>query len=188
MSNDIILITGLPHTGKSTLAKKLEERLSYDLHSTTLIRRKLGYKRYNEKQDPIVLRKVYERIEDSIENGKGVVIEGALFVVASVRQEVYTIASRHGIDVLLIECYCSEVMSKRGMRARPMKDDLVSDPRRPEVYDKVAAAWQDINGDFSMFPPLSYIRYNYEIKYVEEVRVNSNVKQLVDRIKEIIKS
>ena len=51
MANSIIMLAGLPGTGKSTIAERLEDRLDYDLHSLLGVRRDFGHKRYRPKQN-----------------------------------------------------------------------------------------------------------------------------------------
>ena len=189
MSNPIIMLAGLPGTGKSTIAKRLEDRLDYDLHSLLKVKRYFGHKRYRPKQNRAVLQELYERTEQSIQRGKGVILDSNYSTQVG-RQTVYEIVKNYGVDVLVMECYNSEREAKRRMRQRPTSDGLVVEPRDTKAYDKIAQRWQDINQDFQLFQsvPISYVRYNSETNYLQEMQVNPKVRQLVDRIKEIIKS
>ena len=195
MSNPVIMLAGLPGTGKSTIAEKLEDRLAdYDVHSVLGVRRDFGYRIYNPQSSIKVLRNLFQRVEESLRKGLGVILDSTFAVRTTPnnlgRQRVYEVATDYSADVLIIECYCSEREAKTRMRERPKSDGLVVDARNPKAYDKLSARWQDIGEDFKLFPsvPISYLKYNTEINDVQEVQVNPNVRLLVDKIKEIIKS
>src|SRR3989338_6055198 len=188
MPNPIIMLAGLPSTGKSTVGVKLEERLKdYDLHSFLQVRRDLGHKRYRPKQNRNVFRELYRRTEESLKSGRGVILDNN-YPSQPVRQRVYGIAANYGVEVLILGCYCSEQEAKRRMRDRPTSDGLVVEPRNTRVYDRLSAKWQDINNDLRLFPsaPISYVRYNSEANQFQEVQVRDSVRPLVDSIRQII--
>ena len=188
MSHQIIMVAGLPGTGKSDVCEKLEERLTgYDLYSLLGVRRDLGHKRYRPSQREVVFHVFYSRTRWSLQNRRGVILDNP-YASRSQRKLAYDISSDYGVDVLIIECYCSEKLAKKRMRSRLKKGDLISEPRNPKPYYKLAKRWQDIKKDLQEFPrvPLSYIRYNTENNSLEEVRVSPSMQQLVGNIKQIL--
>ncbi len=187
MPSHIIMVAGLPGTGKTTAAERLESGLEYDLHTVLGIRREFDHKKYSLKQDPTVFAELYERVRKSLQNGTGVIVDTAN-KERSGRKKIYDIALYYDSDVVILECYCSEMTAKKRMRSKPKSDGLVTDPRDPRVYEKLAMKWEDIQHDMECFPdyPLSYLRYNTEIKDMEEVRVSPETKPLVNSIKQIL--
>ena len=188
MSNPIIMLAGLPGGGKSTVGAKLEERLKdYDLHSFLQVRRDLGHKRYRHKQNRNVFRELYRRTEESLKSGRGVILDNT-YTTQGGRQPVYEIGKDYGVDVLVLECYCSEKEAKRRMRQRPASDGLVVEPRDPKAYDKLAQRWQDISTDLDIpaNQHISYLRYNTKTNDVQEMHVRDAVRPLVDSIRQII--
>ncbi len=57
MSKPLIIMAGLPGTGKSTVSETLEDILDYDLYSLLDIKREFGHKKYRPKQNHVVLKK-----------------------------------------------------------------------------------------------------------------------------------
>ncbi len=183
MANLIIMLAGLPGTGKSTTTKRLEDRLGYDLHSLLGIRRDFGHKRYRPEQNPNVFEELYRRTKKSLQRGRGVILDNT-YTTQEGRQLVYEISKDYGVDVFILECYCSEKEAKRRIKQRPISDGLVVEPRDPKVYGDLARRWQDIAQDLVKFRdyPISYVRYDTEKNTVEEVRVDERVKFVVNMI------
>ncbi len=183
MTNSIIMLAGLPGTGKSTIASKLEDILDYDMHSVFSVRRDLGHKRYNPSKSPLVYIELYRRVLYSLDNKKGVILD-AVFAFQQGRKIVYDIALLYAIDVLIIECLCSEKEAKKRIISRPKNDGLFVEPRNPKTYDKIAKLWENLNDDISQFSnyPLSYIRYDTEKNLIERIKVNRKIKPIVDQI------
>ena len=190
MSNPIIMLAGLPGTGKSTVGIKLEEKLNdYDLHSFLAVRRDLGHKRYRPRQNARVFRELYRRTEESLMSRRGVILDNT-YTTQAARQRVYNIGANYGVEVLILECYCSEQEAKKRMRSRPVNDGLVVEPRNPHVYDKLSAKWQDIDVDLGIPTKqhVSYLKYNTETNDFQEIRVNPHVRLLAEKVKDAIKS
>ena len=187
MSSHIIMVTGLPGTGKTTVAEKLEDELEYDLHTVLGIRREFGHKIYRSREDTRVFSELYERVRASLQKGNGVIVDTAN-KKQSGRKDIYDIALDYDSDVVILECYCSEKAAKKRIRSRPKSNGLLVEPRNPRVYKKLAMRWEDIQHDLEDFQdyPLNYIRYNSEISCVEEVQVSPDMRPLVHTIKQIL--
>lgn len=187
MTNPIVMLAGLPGTGKSTIAKKLEDRLGFDLHSVIGIRRDFGHRRYRATDNGKVIPELHRRTNVSVSEGRGVIVDNTN-VTQGVRQLFYELGKHYEVDILVLECYCSEDVAKRRMRLRPASDGLVVEPRNTRPYDRLAKKWQDISPDLEKFAgyPLSYVRYNTVNNTVEEVRVNERITPLVKIVKSVL--
>ena len=183
MLHSLIIMAGLPGTGKSTLAEKLRKITRYDLYSLLATRREFGQKRYNPKRTSEVLIAMYERTEDSLQDCKGVILD-LTYTTREGRRFPYVIAENHQVPATIIECHCSEKLSKKRMRKRPKNDGLVVEPRNPKAYDKLAQRWEEINADIEVFQSVSltYLKYNSETNQVERVHMHQGVKELTERI------
>lgn len=177
---------GLPGTGKTSSTEYLEERLGhFDRYGTNETRRALGFKRYSWRQIPVVFGRMYNNAQDSLTEGRGVILE-ANYKHPFSRQNVYNIADCFRTEVIVIEFICSEKESKRRMRHRKKNDGLVTSPRDTRVYDRVKSLWHDTTIDLEFNPHVSLIRYNTETDISERVCVNLNISPLVDVVERLL--
>ena len=183
MSKSFIVMAGLPGTGKSTVSKKLEEILDYDLYSLLQLRREFGHKRYRPKQNHYVLTEMYRRAEESLDNNRGVILDST-YSTRNGRRFAYEIAWSHHVPLIVLECYCSEKASKQRMKQRPKNDGLVVEPKNPKAYDGLVQRKEAIIGDFNFFPStdLNYLRFNSETNLVELENVNPNAREITEKI------
>lgn len=162
----LILMAGLPGTGKSTSSKRLATKLGYHLISQNDVRREHGMKDMPLHQEG-VLRDVDRRVFKALSEGKGVVLDAA-HRGGHRRHQLYGIASGFGVEVAVVECVTTEAEAKRRMQARPTGDGLVVDAWDPAAYDRVAASWQDVAADFSdISNHVAHLVHNTEQNTVE---------------------
>lgn len=187
MKNYLIIIAGLPGTGKTTTALKLANNLeNYVLIDQNNLRREHGMKRMPKNQD-IILRKIDLLIASHLREGKGAIIESG-HRHGFRRQQLYGIASGFGIDVITLECICSARLSKIRMKNRPPGDELLSDPRDPAVYDRILALWEAIEQDFK-FPGVnhvSHITFDTEKLEITKKKIEKGMSDIVKRIGKIL--
>jgi len=186
--NYLILIVGLPGTGKSTLAGKIAEKLgNYTLIDQNELRRQAGIKKMPKNQDSI-LRQIDRMTAESLNNSKGVIVD-SVHRYSFRRQQLYGVASGCGKEVLLIECVCSAEEAKKRMKQRLKSDGLLSDPNNTQVYDKLANLWEDItNHDFKYkgSDHVSYIIYNSEINQIEAKKMQKGIRPLLNMLNAIL--
>lgn len=179
----IIMMAGLPGTGKSTVAKKLENMLNYHHISFLEVRRNLGYKRYNHKKNIRAFEEFNSRAMNSVINNNGVILD-LNYLTLNSRKGWYEIAIEDKIPLIVLECYCSEETAKKRMKERPKNDGLVVESRNPKVYDTHKNKWEDIENDFFLYksPMLNYIKYDSKANKLESIVVNLNVSFVVSAI------
>ncbi len=192
--NFLILMCGLPGTGKTTVTAKLVGRLSnYLLLDQNEIRRKLGY-----KESPVIISddpKLKERdisianktVSAALQSGKGVIYD-AVNKFSCRRHQLYGIASSCNADVLVLEVVCPEDVSKSRMSARPNSDGLLSDPNDTRIYDKIKQEWQSIEGDFQIMimSHVSHIRYDSHANRLSVIIARKEAEYMIAKIEEIL--
>lgn len=187
MRNYLILIAGLPGTGKQTSAEKLARNLdNYVLIDQNELRRKAGMKKMPQKQDEIN-RKIDRMSASYLNKGMGIIILAGHRQVCR-RNQLYGIASCCRANVVTLECVCSAEESKRRMKARPQSDGLVSKPNDSKVYDRIKSLWEDIEIDFK-FPGqdfVSYLTYNTEENRVYKNKITDGTGRFINKIERIL--
>jgi len=188
MKKNLILLAGLPGTGKTTIANYLKSRLeNYEVISQNEMRRKDGMQKMPKTQDKI-LRLIDGETASLLNNNYGVIIDSVNRYLFR-RHQLYGVASCCGADVLTLEVYCSEKEAKKRIKQRPKGDGLISDPNDPKVYDRLSSSWQEISSDFE-YPGeehVSYIKFNSENGKMEKVIIRKKIHSFVNQIEMILK-
>jgi predicted kinase len=138
----LVLVTGLPATGKSTIAKNLARKLRGTLLRTDRIRRRLLEKpSYTQEEKELIYRVMFLISEYLLRSGVTVVLDGT-FYLRSLRRQVYSLAGKAKSRLVIIECVCPEYVVRRRLERRAMRRSL-SDADY-EVYKKLKAEYEPI--------------------------------------------
>ncbi len=138
----LILICGLPGTGKSTVANALARKIGATVLRTDEIRKKLFEEpRYSEEEKELVYRVIFLIAEHLLRNGCNVIIDGT-FYKRALRRRIYEIAegTRSGMEV--VECVAPEYLIKRRMESGRKRMSL-SDADY-EIYKKIKEEFEPI--------------------------------------------
>lgn len=185
----LILICGLPSTGKTTLAQKLSEKLrNYILISQNEIRRQMGIKRMPKNQEK-VLRTIDRLTAKHLMADYGVIFE-SVNRYSFRRHQMYGVASACGSRVVALEIICPEEEAKKKMRERPKGDKLLSDPKDPAVYDRLKALWENIEIDFK-YPGedhVAYVQFDSKNKKIKKIIPRKGMQEIFRQIKKILGS
>lgn len=139
----LVLITGLPATGKSTIAKNLAKRLKGILLSTDRIRRHLLKEpQYTRDEKELVYRVMFLISEYLLRSGVTVILDGT-FYLRSLRRHVYAVAGKTKSRLVVVECVCPDRVIKRRMMWRSRRRRSLSDADY-EVYKKLKAQFEPI--------------------------------------------
>lgn len=146
----LILMAGLPGTGKTHVAQKLAESLDAVILSKDTVRHALfppELIEYSTAQDNFVINVLLETAAYiwSKHPQKTVILDGRTFSQASQRQHVIDFAERSGQKWRIIECVCSPEIAKQ----RLAKPDPIhpAGNRTQQLYDEVKARWEPIAHD-----------------------------------------
>jgi aminoglycoside phosphotransferase family enzyme/predicted kinase len=135
----VIVVCGLSGTGKSTVARELQERLGFELLNSDVERKRraglspdehapasYGEGIYHPEISDAVYRNLIANAEQLLRNGHGVIID-ATFRSRADRARVLQLAERLELTPLFIECRAEPDEVIRRLRERSLRTGEVSD-------------------------------------------------------------
>lgn len=135
----MIIITGLPGTGKSTLARALADSIGSRHLNTDVIRGELGMRgQYDAKSKEAVYEELLKRAGELLEEGQSVIIDGT-FYKKNLRNRFLELARRRQKSIRWIELRASEETIRQ--RVREDRPDSEADF---EVYKKIKAIYEPL--------------------------------------------
>ena len=146
----IIIMAGLPGTGKSTLARALAQRLQGAILDKDTIRASLfqpAYVEYSVSQDDfcqeIMLQTAgYLLTKDA---GLHVLLDGRTFSRRYQRERVVEFCSQVGTRWAMLECVCSEATALARVKEAMEANSHFAANRTPKLYRDIRNAWEPID-------------------------------------------
>jgi predicted kinase len=148
----LILIIGLPGTGKTTLANKLSEVFGCPVITTESIRSFL----YEEKKvtedrdftsDELNLTyRVVDLIADFLLSSKASIIVDGVFRHQKQREGIIELSKRHNARFLGIHTYCSDQIALERLRKR--KAQSTNSPAGEITYQNVKSEFEPVDRNF----------------------------------------
>lgn len=140
----LIIVCGLPGTGKSTLARALAAKLDGEHISSDIIRKKMLEERtYSEQEKFRVYERMVHEAEALLHKGKTVVVD-ATFYRRRTRQQMLDAAKRSNKKVLIVECVLDEKTIEERMEMRRAGRESESEADF-SVYLKVKSLFEPIS-------------------------------------------
>jgi len=146
----IVIIAGLPGTGKSTLARALAQRLPGAVLEKDSIRASLfppPYVEYSHSQDDfcgeIMLQTAAYLLSKHAE--LHVLLDGRTFSRRYQRDRVIEFSSQAGTTWATLECVCSEASALRRIAEAVAANSHLAANRTPELYREIRKAWEPID-------------------------------------------
>lgn len=146
----LLLVGGLPGTGKSTLARGLAERLSWSVLRSDEIRKKLagpgggsGYREgiYNQETTGRTYEAMLDRAAELLRMGVSVVLD-ASWSSAAHRLMAADLARESSAELLAVRCEAPADLTARRMLERTKRGDDPSDAT-PAIAGRMAAEFDD---------------------------------------------
>ena len=152
----LIVVCGLSGSGKSTVARILQHRKGFKVINSDRVRKRLaavpahehsftdyGANIYSDRFTKITYDTMLAEAESLIRSGCGAILD-ATFKASADRQLALSLATRHGVPVLFVECVVSEEEAIRRLERRGSAQNEVSDAT-PEVHRRQRAEFQPIH-------------------------------------------
>lgn len=149
----LLAFMGRVGTGKSTLARHLEEKLNIERHSSDSIRKSMAgvpldcrtpaAKRdevYSAPMSKETYQRLFRKARSGLEQGNSVILD-ATFNSVSSRNQLQEIAKEMDSRLLLVEARASDEVIRQRLRDREQQQGVVSDARL-EDFDKLNERYQ----------------------------------------------
>lgn len=138
----LIIVCGLPGTGKSTLARELAARFSAVHVSSDIIRKEMAARpSYRPEEKAKVYDELVERISSLLAEGKSVVAD-ATFYRRSLRGKLVEEAAKAGAEAHFVLCTLDEAEIRRRLIAPP--EERGQSDADFSVYLRVKASFEPL--------------------------------------------
>ncbi|MCG3220258.1 MAG: ATP-binding protein [Candidatus Heimdallarchaeota archaeon] len=140
----VILLVGLPGTGKSTLARKIARRYRIEHISTDSVRKRIfkdvrgdsfGRGSYSVRQRMVVYDTIYYVVYTLLKHGVGCVLDGT-FYQERLRSKVKRISERFEAKFLMVIVTCPESLIRRRFEERAKRNRKTLSDADSKVYEK----------------------------------------------------
>ena len=138
----LILVCGLPGSGKTTVANKIAEKTESLLFSTDVVRKEMVDKPvYDEKEKEMVYNLIFGMAEKFLKNAKNVVIDGT-FYRKDLRKRIRDTAKKMKSDFHIVHVVCEESLIRERMGKR--KGEETTSDADYKVYLKIKGKFEPI--------------------------------------------
>jgi predicted kinase len=146
----IVIMAGLPGTGKSTVARSLARRLSGAVLDKDIIRAALfapAQVEYSQVQDDFCQEIMLQTAAYLL--GKNlslhVLLDGRTFSRRYQRERVFEFCSQLGTGWAILECVCSEQTALGRLEKAAVEQIHPAMNRTPDLYHRIRKAWEPID-------------------------------------------
>jgi predicted kinase len=128
----LILVSGLPGTGKSYFSRKLAERLTCTILESDAVRKELfSLPAYSPAESTSVFKTIYRRMEELLGAGNSVILD-ATNLTEKHRREAYNSAVKTGARLIIVQVEAPPQLVKERLKDRAA---------RPGIHDRSDADW-----------------------------------------------
>jgi predicted kinase len=146
----LIVMAGLPGTGKSTLAARVAEMLGGVVISKDVVRAAMfpaPVLDYSSAQDELAMSAVYAATSYVLKAhpARPVFIDGRTFSKPGQLDAPLALAAERGVPFRVIECVCSDDVARARIEADHARGTHLAGNRTPELYARAKAAAVPLN-------------------------------------------
>lgn len=144
----IVLMAGLPGTGKSTLARALAARIGGAVLDKDVIRAALfgPFVEYSTEQDDFCQEVMLQAAAYLLDKDRArhILLDGRTFSRRYQRQNVIDASTKLQVRWAIIECVCTEATAHRRLAEAQKAGTHPAKNRTPELYAEVRNHWEAI--------------------------------------------
>jgi len=142
----LVLVCGLPGTGKSTVAERIAELLPARMLRTDVVRKELFPEpTYEAEESAAVYDELFDRARERLDAGEHVVLD-ATFRRRKLRERAAAVADDAGVEFRLVRVECAESVVRERIERRQREEDDESDADF-SVYNQLKEEFEPIEGD-----------------------------------------
>lgn len=161
----LIVVFGLPGSGKSYFARRLSERIGIEYVGSDTVRNELGARgKYTDESRLVIYGEIRNRAEAFLSQAKSVVID-ATFTVEGSFEMITTLADNFDCALILFRVSADELLIKERLRTRR----------------------SDSEANYQVYERLKQLPINPTISYHTLESTNSNVDEMIEKAVAIIK-
>jgi aminoglycoside phosphotransferase family enzyme/predicted kinase len=184
----IVVISGLPGTGKTTVAKELGRELNAPVLSTDEVRKRGSEPlKYTKRKKQGVYEHMFQMAEDLLSEKDNIILDGTFFK-KELRASALQLGSDHDRCVFILEAICDEDVVKQRIEKR-YQEDLDASEADFKVYKIIQSQFELIEKPH--FRIHTEDENNWRLKIIEtanKMRVSEKQKKLIDRLKKAKKA
>jgi adenylylsulfate kinase len=145
----VVIMAGLPGTGKSTLARALAPQLPGAVLDKDIIRAALfepGRVEYSQEQDDLCQEIMLQTAAYLLAKDAGlhILFDGRTFSRRYQRESVITFCGHVGTAWATVECVCAEETALRRLAEAVAQNNHPAANRKPELYKQIRREWEPI--------------------------------------------
>lgn len=138
----IIIVFGLPGSGKSFFASKLANKIKAKyLNSDTIRRQLFAVREYNSEEKMLVYNEMIKELKKLMKQDKSVVLD-ATFFKESIRNKFIKIVSDFGQNIIFIEVHADQKIIKERLSKR--RENSEADY---SIYLKIKKIFEPMDGE-----------------------------------------
>ena len=155
-SDSLVIMVGVPGSGKSTTIEKTEMFKGANVVSTDKIRGKLFGDEENNSNNDIVFETFYNEIDESLKDGK-LTIADSTAVSRQTRKDLYMLAAKYKRPIRLIVMNIQKELAKsrNNARQRVVPDEVID-----RMYEKLETEYNLINEEITKLKQIDGIDIN----------------------------
>jgi len=162
----LVLICGLPATGKSTIANHLAKKIGAMILRTDIIRKELlPAPKYSDKEKELVYNVTFLIAKYLLKAKRNVIIDGT-FYKRALRKRIYKIATYTRSRLEIVECISPEDVIKRRMARRGKRKHFPSDADY-QVYKLIKEQFEPIQRRHVVIDTSKHLSANLRELYVK---------------------
>jgi adenylylsulfate kinase len=147
----IVIMAGLPGTGKSTVARSLAQRLPAAVLDKDIIRAALfsaAHVEYARERDDFCQEIMLQTATYLLGKNSSlyVILDGRTFSQRYQRERVFKFCSQLGAKWAMLECVCSEQTALRRLEQAAVEQIHPAMNRTPALYLQIRKTWEPIDG------------------------------------------
>jgi predicted kinase len=138
----IIMVFGLPGTGKTYFAERFAGKINAVHLNTDIVREKLNFKgHYDEKTKQQVYNELFKQAQMEFKQGANVIVDGT-FHLSRRREQLENLGKEEKMKMYYIEIKASEKTARK--RLKKSRKHSEADPG---IYEKIKAEFEPLNKD-----------------------------------------